>query len=49
MFGYVKELDMEITCFTIAGIWYDRVTWRGKETKWMKREKRRVRNARTKI
>lgn len=46
MFGFVKELDMEITCFTIAGKWYDRVYRKGKETKWMKREKRSVRNAR---
>lgn len=46
MFGYVKEFDMEITCFTIAGIWYDRVIWRGKETQWMKRDKASARRCR---
>jgi len=44
MFGFVKELDLEITCFTIAGIWYDRFYWKGKETNWMKREKRNVKD-----
>lgn len=48
MFGYVKEPDLEIVCFTIAGIWYDRVYRKGKETQWMKREKRSVTNARKK-
>jgi len=41
MFGYVKEPDLEITCFTIAGKWYNRVYRKGKETKWMKKEKKR--------
>ena len=46
MFGYVKELDMEITCFTIAGIWYDRVYRKGKETQWMKRDRKSLRRER---
>lgn len=49
MFGYVKEPDLEIVCFTTAGIWYDRViTKKGIETVWMKRETKRAREARLK-
>lgn len=43
MFGYIKEPDLEITCFTIAGRWYNRVYRKGKETKWMKKEKKNAR------
>ena len=46
MFGYVKEPNLEITCFTIAGVWYDRFYWKGKETQWMKRESKKARKER---
>ena len=46
MLGYVKEPDLEVTCQTIAGIWYDRVYRKGKETQWMKRDKKSVRRER---
>lgn len=46
MFGYIKEPNLEITYQTIAGIWYDRIYWKGKETQWMKRDKKSIRRER---
>lgn len=46
MFGFIKEPDLEITCFTTAGVWYDRVYRKGRETNWMKKCKKEKKSGR---